>query len=127
MNRQRKKIEDLEAPVGLKILVTIVNRKKANFFTNVLQGYDVNMQIGTYARGTAPSDMRSLLGLDSSEKAVILGIVREDKVKEILTAYEEKYFRIKDGKGIAFTISINSMIGVMLYKFLANQIEGENS
>lgn len=127
MSLQRKKIEDLEAPIGLKILITIVNRKKANFFVNVLQGYDVNMQMGSYAHGTAPSDMRALLGLDSSEKAIIISIVREDRVKEILTAYEEKYFKIKDGKGIAFTISINSMIGVMLYKFLANQIEGENS
>ena len=57
--------------------------------------------------------------LKVSEKAVILSVVREDRIKEILATYEDKYFQTKNGKGIAFTIPIKSMIGVMLYQFLA--------
>ena len=32
--------------------------------------------------------------------------------------------KIKDGKGVAFTIPISSVIGVMVYKFLLNVNEG---
>ena len=110
----------LEAPKKIKILVTIVDRKKTDFYISALEGYNVNMQTIVYGRGTAPSEILSYLGLSQTDKAVILSVVQEDKVKEILTAYEDKYFKTKNGKGIAFTIPIKSIIGVAVYKFLAN-------
>ena len=47
----------------------------------------------------------------------------EDKIKEIMIAYEDKYFKTKNGKGIAFTIPITSVIGVSIYQFLSNSME----
>ena len=124
-NRKRKVKEvsnkpQLEAPKKIKILVSIVDRKKADFYVSALEGYNVNMQTIIYGRGTAPSEILSYLGLNQSDKAVILSVVQEDKIKEILTAYEDKYFKTKNGKGIAFTIPVKSIIGVAVYKFLAN-------
>lgn len=110
----------LEAPKKIKLLVTIVNRSKADFYQSVLEQYDVNMQTAFYGSGTAPSDIMNYLGLNGTDKVVIFSIVKEEKVKTILTAYEDKYFKTKNGKGIAFTIPISSVIGVMVYKFLAN-------
>ena len=110
----------LEAPVRLKILVSIIERKKVDFYLSALEGYEVNMQTVLYAHGTAPTDIQHLLGLTGTDKAVILSVVREDKVKTILNAYEDKYFKTKHGKGVAFTIPMKSLIGVQLYNFLAN-------
>lgn len=110
----------LEAPVRLKILVSIIERKKVDFYLSALEGYEVNMQTVLYAHGTAPTDIQHLLGLTGTDKAVILSVVREDKVKTILNAYEDKYFKTKNGKGVAFTIPMKSLIGVHLYNFLAN-------
>lgn len=110
----------LEAPVRLKILVSIIERKKVDFYLSALEGYEVNMQTVLYAHGTAPTDIQHLLGLTGTDKAVILSVVREDKVKTILNAYEDKYFKTKNGKGVAFTIPMKSLIGVQLYNFLAN-------
>ena len=62
--------------------------------------------------------------MKQSDKAVIVSIVKEERVKEILTAYDEKYFKTKNGKGIAFTIPISSLIGVSIYQFLTNSQEG---
>ena len=110
----------LEAPVRLKILVSIIERKKVDFYLSALEGYEVNMQTVLYAHGTAPTDIQHLLGLTGTDKAVILSVVREDKVKTILNAYEDKYFKTKNGKGVAFTIPMKSLIGVQLYNFSAN-------
>ena len=43
----------------------------------------------------------------------------EDKVKDLLIAYEDRYFNTKNGKGAAFSISLDSMIGLQIYQFLA--------
>lgn len=114
----------LTAPKKLKILVTIVDRSKTDFYLDVLEGYEVNMQSVIYGKGTAPSDVLHYLGLSQSEKAVIVSVVQEEKIKEITVAYEDKYFKTKNGKGIAFTIPISSMIGVSIYQFLSNSLEG---
>ena len=114
----------LEAPKKLKILVTIVERSKSDFYLSALEGFDVNMQTLIYAQGTASKDIASLIGLQDENKAVIFSVVKEDTVKEILATYEDKYFKTKRGKGVAFTIPISSVIGVMVYKFLLNVNEG---
>ena len=114
----------LSAHKKLKILVTIVDRSKADFYLDVLEGYEVNMQTVIYGKGTAPSDVLHYLGLSQTNKAVIISVVKEERIKEIQIAYEDKYFKTKNGKGIAFTIPITSMIGVSIYQFLSNTVEG---
>ncbi len=122
--RKASKAEPLEAPKKLSILVTIVERSKAEFYLDVLEGYEVNLQTVIYGRGTAPSEMIHYLGLSQDAKAVLFSVVQEEKVKEIMKDYEEQYFKTKHGKGIAFTIPISSIIGVYIYRFLSNQREG---
>ena len=111
------KTNGLQAPKKLKILVSIIDRKKVDFYVSNLEGFGANVQEIIYASGTTPR--KDILGIKVSEKAVLLSVVREDKIKEILATYEDKYFQTKNGKGIAFTVPIKSMIGVMLYQFLA--------
>ena len=117
--RKTKPKDDLKAPIKLKILVTIVDRKKVDFYMSALETHQVNMQTVMYAKGTAPKEILNQLGL-TPEKAVIFSVVREDKIKEILIDYEDKYFKTKNGKGIAFTVPIKSLIGVLIYQFLAD-------
>ena len=122
--KEKEEKTGLEAPKKLKILVTIVERNKSDFYLSALEGFDVNLQTLIYANGTANKDIAQVLGLSDTTKAVILSVVQEEKVKEILATYEDKYFKTKRGKGVAFTIPISSVIGVMVYKFLLNMNEG---
>ena len=121
--KKKKASNSLEAPRKLKILITIINRTKTDFYLSALEGYDVNMQTVLYGRGTAPTEIAHMLGLVDDKKAVILSVVSEDKINEILARYEDKFFKTKNGRGIAFTIPISSVIGVAVYRFLAN-LEG---
>lgn len=114
-----KKISGL-AIKKLKLLITIVNKSKATFFIDLLEQFEVNMQMVIAGKGTANSEMLSLLGLVESDKAVILSIVREDKISDVLETLKEKFDKVKHGKGIAYTISMQSVIGVSIYQFLSN-------
>ena len=104
----------------LKLLVTVVNRSKAEFYMDLLTSFDVNLQTAVLGQGTAHSDMLYVLGLEDSDKSVIFSVIREDKVQEALHALEDKFNTLKKGKGIAFTIPLSSVIGVAIYRFLSN-------
>ena len=107
----------------LKLLITVVDRTKTEFYLDVLSQFEVNLQIVTGGKGTATSDLVELFGLNI-HKSVILSIVREDKAEEILKCLETKFETIKNGKGIAIAVPLSSVIGVNMYQFLSNNKQG---
>ncbi|MBE6131859.1 MAG: hypothetical protein E7180_00510 [Erysipelotrichaceae bacterium] len=120
MKESKKKNGNLKAPEKLMILVTIVDRRKTEFYLDVLTGYEVNLQTVAYGYGTAPVEF-DVLGLGGEGKAVIFSVIKKSNVKSALEALDEKFKTIRHGKGIAYTLPINSMIGVYIYQFLSNQ------
>ena len=104
----------------LKLLVTVVNRSKTEFFIDLLSSIGVNLQSSVAAQGTAKSETLSLLGLEDADKSVIFSVIREDKAEEILRAVDERFHKLRGGKGIAFTIPLSSVIGVAMYRFLSD-------
>ena len=111
------------APRKLKLLVTVVNREKSEFYMDFIQSFEVNLQTAMAAHGTASQETLRLLGLGASEKTVIFSIIREDMCDKVLQALEQKFKTIKNGKGIAYTIPMTGTIGVAIYRFLSNTPE----
>ena len=112
------------APQALRLLVTVVNRNKAEFYIDLIQSFGVNMQFCCNASGTASSEILSLMGLEESGKSVIFSVIREDKVKKAMATLEEKFATIKNGKGIALTVPLSSVIGASIYQFLCDNRRG---
>ena len=110
----------------LKLLVTIVDRPKGEFYLDVISQFDVNFQIATAGLGTASSELVELLGLEP-HKVVILSVVREDQVDPVLNCLEDKFRTIRNGKGIAFAVPLSSVIGVNLYQFLSDNRMGRDA
>ena len=110
----------------LKILVTVVERPKAEFYLDVISQFDVNFQMVVGGLGTAASDLVELLGLEP-HKAVILSVVREDLTDTIMDTLEDKFTTIRNGKGIAFAVPMSSVIGVNLYRFLSDNRMGREN
>ena len=103
----------------LKLLFTVVDRPKGEFYLDVLSQFEVNCQMLVAGKGTAQTDLVELLGLNIN-KAVILSVVREDMVDPIMKCLEEKFTTIRNGKGISFAVPLSSVIGVNMYQFLSN-------
>ena len=107
----------------LKLLITVVDRSKAEFYLDVFSQYEVNFQMVTGGKGTATSDIVNILGLNI-HKAVILSVVREDMVDPIMKCLENKFETIRNGKGIAIAVPLSGVIGVNMYQFLSNNKQG---
>ncbi|MBE6978629.1 MAG: hypothetical protein E7438_08420 [Ruminococcaceae bacterium] len=103
----------------LKLLFTVVDRAKAEFYLDVISQYHVNCQLTMPGMGTAASELVELLGLNL-QKAVIISVVREDLVDTILNMLEDKFATIKNGKGVAFAVPLSSVIGVNMYQYLSD-------
>jgi len=104
----------------LELLITIVNRSKAEFYMDVIQSYEANAQLACQAQGTATPDMRKLLGLIDIDKTVIFSIVKDSRINDIMYQLEKRFRTVKNGGGIAYTVPLASVIGVAVYTFLAN-------
>ena len=107
----------------LKLLFTVVDRPKGEFYLDVISQFDVNCQLAMGGLGTASSELVELLGLEP-HKAVILSVIREDMTEQILNTLEDKFATIRNGKGIAFAVPLSSVIGVNLYQFLSDNRMG---
>ncbi len=103
----------------LKLLFTVVDKSKGEFYLDVISQFEVNCQLAMPGLGTAQSDIIDMLGLNR-HKAVIISVVREDQMEPIVHCLEDKFTSIKNGKGIAFAVPMSSVIGVNLYQFFSN-------
>ena len=103
----------------LKLLFTVVDRNKGEFYLDVLSQFHVNCQLVLPGTGTAQSELVELLGLNL-QKAVVVSVVREDLVDDIMKTLEHKFATIRNGKGVSFAVPLSSVIGVNMYQFLSD-------
>lgn len=108
------------SPHKLELLVTVVPRKKASFYIDLIQSFDANLQVSIPAQGTADREILRYLGLTDIDKTAIFSVVREDQLEALAETLEQKFRSIKDGDGIAAAIPLTSMIGTLLFGFLSN-------
>lgn len=104
----------------LKVLITVVSRTKADFYMDHIQSFGVNMQMVAYGQGTASKEISTAMGLADSDRAVIMSIIGEDRLKAALESLDEKFNTIVGGKGIAYTIPMASIIGKSIFNFLSD-------
>lgn len=114
------KAAEPKAVQKLELLVLVANRSKAEFYLDFLNEFEINLHTIMPAHGTAKTEILEYLGLTDDNKAVILNIIREDQIPAALTALDEKFRTIRNGKGIAFTVPLTGTIGVAIYQFLSN-------
>lgn len=119
-SKSRKDTSETVKDDRLELMFTIVNRSKAEYYNDLLHGFDVNMQLIVLGHGTASADMLAFFGLTDSDKAIIISVIKHTKIKEAFAVLEEKFRTIKNGKGIAYTVPFSGVIGTLIYGFLSN-------
>lgn len=123
-NKQKKE-QPYENRVDLKFLVvhiTIVPSEQGPAVNRLLNSLNVPCQFTQRGRGTASKKVREILGLEDNKKEVIISLMSEDIVPKINTELEAFFAASDKNKGIAFTIPLQSIIGVRVYNFLADML-----
>ena len=105
------------APHKLMLLVTVVPRRKAEYYVDLIASFECNMQLEVTSFGTS-----GVFGLGYDiEKQTIFSVIRQDRITEVMAKLNEKFSTIRGGKGLAFTIPLTGMVGVSSYQFLSNK------
>lgn len=102
-----------------KLVITIVDRNKTEFYADVISEFESNLQMVVYGNGTAPNGVLESLGLNN-EKGIIFSVVQNEKIKKVLSTLEDKFNSIRNGKGVAVVVPISSVMGISLYQFMIN-------
>lgn len=99
-------------------LVTITDRRSTDAFLKLYEEHGVNVNLRTVGSGTAVREMLATLGLEKSEKAVLLSIVTADTWPKIQKALRRQMRIDVPGTGIAFIIPVSSIGGKRALLFL---------
>ncbi len=108
-----------KSPDRLDIVFTIVSHGKGEEVIDLMREKDVLINITCHGRGTAPSKILEMFGLGATEKDVILSFVNDKRSKDILGSIAKELDFEKPGKGIAFTVPLQSVAGTKVLKLLA--------
>ena len=107
------------APMKLELMLAIVHKKKAAYFTRLVQSHQANLQLTIPAKGTTHLILDTL-GFTDRPKYLLLSVVRADQAPKLISLLDETFQKGKDYKGVAFTVPMSSVIGTLVYGFLSN-------
>ena len=108
----------------LVLYTIIVPRGQGENIIRLLKANKSSAQFVQFGEGTASNAIRDILGVEDTKKDIVYSIVREDAVPDIKKELDVYFIASKRNRGIAYTISLTSIVGVKLYKFFTQTVRG---
>ena len=103
---------------SLFLMITITDRRSTDGFLQLYKSHGVTVSMRTVGSGTAVQETLSTLGLEKTEKAVLLAVVTAESWQKIQKDLRRKMQIDVPGTGIAFTIPVSSIGGKRALQFL---------
>lgn len=107
-------------------MLTIVPRGLGDKIVARLRIAGIRFHLVQLGEGTASSDLLHVMGLDSTEKDVVISIVRDYRVSEAFGVLNREFHFDRPGTGIAFTIPISSVSGLRTLQIISGLHEKRN-
>ncbi|MDR3161574.1 MAG: hypothetical protein LBU28_08180 [Spirochaetaceae bacterium] len=108
--------EDKKLPV-IKCLVFIIDWNKKKDVSAVFEKENVRFHFISRGRGTANSEILDLLGIGSTEKAVVFSLEQAIMAPELIRGVRKKLGAQAAGAGIAFTVPLSGINNPILKVF----------
>ena len=109
----------------LKLVFFIVDWHSANIVSDVCVAEKVRFHFTCMGKGTANSEILDLLGIGSSEKAVISCLEQEVGVMVLMKEARKKLRNSGPGAGIAFTVPLSAINDPILLIFKQSILKNE--
>lgn len=105
----------------LSLVVTIVNKGQGIAIVNLLKNYECAVSFIQRGEGTASKSIYDVLGLQDNTKDIVISIIKSERGEEVKKEIEAYFMANKRNKGVSVRIPLSSIVGVNVYRFLANQ------
>ncbi|MBR2639636.1 MAG: hypothetical protein IKL18_04865 [Oscillospiraceae bacterium] len=122
---QNERIDTICSTQRLDLIFTIVSRGRGETVLELLRENKILQNIICHGHGTAPSSILEMLGLGATDKDIVLSFVKAENSKKIIEQISKKLEFSKPGHGIAFTVPLESVAGIMSFKFLTSDLTEE--
>ena len=99
-------------------MFTITDRRSADGFARLYERHGVTVTLRTVGSGTAVQEMLSTLGLERTEKAVLMAAVTAQTWQAVRRDLRREMRSDVPGTGIAFTVPLSSIGGKQALMFL---------
>ena len=99
-------------------MFTITDRRSADGFARLYERHGVTVTLRTVGSGTAVQEMLSTLGLERTEKAVLMAAVTAQTWQAVRRDLRREMRIDVPGTGIAFTVPLSSIGGKQALMFL---------
>ncbi|MCL1958161.1 MAG: hypothetical protein FWF68_01020 [Spirochaetes bacterium] len=109
----------------LKLIFFIVDWRNANIVSDVCSQENVRFHFTSLGKGTASSEILDLLGIGSSEKAVITCLEQEIGVPLLINEVRKKLKNYGPGAGIAFSVPLSAINDPILFVFKQSILKNE--
>lgn len=116
-----EKISSVNSSEKIDVVFTVVSKGKGENVVDITRENGALVNMICHGRGTAPSSILEMLGLGATEKEVVLSFVKDEKSAEMLEKISKGLEFAKPGHGIAFTVPLQSVAGIMAFKFLTTE------
>lgn len=113
--------EKQEKLTSLILYVIIVNRGQGHYYLDELNKLGVSFSSLIYGYSNPPEEIIALFGNLETKKDLIFTIFRKELLPHVRDLIQKRFIISKQAKGVAFGIPIDSVAGVIIYKFLADQ------
>lgn len=108
---------------NLSLLTVICNHGFSDVYIEFLQSLEVNLQLTILGNGTVTDEIKNILGFNEIKKDVVFAIIKNERLDEAFNYIETRFKLSPKHRGIAFSIKLNSLVGVSVYKILSNTVE----
>lgn len=95
----------------LSYIISITDRDRGDKMAALYKSTGLRMILSALGRGTATHEQLSVLGLESTEKAIISGVANDEELHRIFTAAKRRLFIDIPGNGVLLAIPIKSVAG----------------
>lgn len=105
----------------IRLLLVITKREYEQNFASFMTNDGMSAIFSTLCEGTAVKSMLNLLGLEQTEKALMISMAERGRAERIMRGMVSQLGINMPGNGIAVTIPVSSIGGVSSMKYLMEQ------
>lgn len=110
-----------------KLLVGIIGRGEETAYTEACNECLVGIHFSCLGYGTAQSHYRSYFGIDEVEKSVLISLIPNTSERAVLGALGSKLKLFLPGNGVAFTVPLSGISGIVSKAILSTPEKQEKT
>ncbi len=99
-------------------VVSVINPANLGTLMDICKSLELPVTLTLLGRGTATASMLELLGIDTSEKRIVMSIVSQELMQTFIQEHRRRLYIDAPGQGILFAVPVKSVGGGKTLQYL---------